>query len=65
MPTWGMVLLIVLAVWLVLSVLLAFAIGRAIRIADRRSPRKPHKGARRAPRARRGAGHHLTHARRE
>jgi hypothetical protein len=41
MPAWGTVLLVVLAGWLLLSALVALAVGRAIRIADRRSPRKP------------------------
>jgi hypothetical protein len=41
MPVWGTVLLTVLGGWLLLSVLVALAVGRAIRIGDRRSPRKP------------------------
>jgi len=40
MPVWGTVLLASLAGWLLLSVLVALAVGRAIRLADRRSPRK-------------------------
>jgi hypothetical protein len=47
MPVWGTVLLAVLGGWLVLSVVVALAVGRAIRIADRRSPRKPDARARR------------------
>ncbi|WP_297344932.1 hypothetical protein [Amnibacterium sp.] len=41
MPVWGTVLLAVLAGWLLLSALVALGVGRAIRMADRRSPRKP------------------------
>jgi hypothetical protein len=48
----GIVLLAVLAGWLLLSVVLALAVGRAIRIADQRSPRKPLDRAGRLPRRR-------------
>lgn len=40
MPVWGTVLLATLGGWLLLSAVVALAVGRAIRLADRRSPRK-------------------------
>jgi uncharacterized protein (DUF2062 family) len=51
MPVWGTVLLASLAGWLLLSVLVALAVGRAIHLADRRSPRKRRRRTERRLRA--------------
>lgn len=59
MPVWGTVLLAVLGGWILLSVLVALAVGRAIRIADQRTPRKPRR------RLKSGALAHLDDARAE
>jgi hypothetical protein len=40
MPVWGTVVITVLSVWLLASVVLAFALGRAIRLAERHRPRR-------------------------
>jgi len=50
MPVWGTVLLAVVGGWLLLSVVVALAVGRAIRIADERSPRMSRARLRRAAR---------------
>jgi hypothetical protein len=39
-PVWGTVVITVLSVWLLASVVLAFALGRAIRLAERHRPRR-------------------------
>lgn len=49
MPVWGTVLLAVLGGWLLLSVVVALAVGRAIHLADRRSPRKRRMRAKGRP----------------
>ena len=40
MPVWGTVVITVLSVWLLASVVLAFALGRAIRLAERHRTRR-------------------------
>jgi hypothetical protein len=56
MPVWGTVTLLVLAAWLLGGVALAFAIGRAIRLADARSPRPRRRRAEHGGRAGRRRG---------
>jgi hypothetical protein len=50
---WGTVLLAALSLWLLASVVVAFAIGEVIRLADERRPRKnKQRGALRRRRTR-------------
>jgi hypothetical protein len=50
---WGTVLLTALSVWLLATIVLAFAIGQVVRLADDRRPRKSkQRGALRRRRTR-------------